>query len=241
MKGAGTKQNRIWSKDFIALIIGNLTSAVVFYFLMTSIAVYAQVRFGANHRTAGFAVSAFLFGALLSRLAIGRYMDRIGRRRLLLVGLSAHLALMLLYPLAGSIAMLIVIRVLHGAAFGINSTVYLAAALASLPEHRKGEGNGYFSLGIAVATAIGPFFALFLVQRFSYTALFAGCAFFAALSLVAGLSAHIVEAEGDGHGLAGELGHDGDGVGLGVDGVGRGLAGGLEDDEGGAAGRGKGE
>lgn len=68
--------------------------------------------------------------------------------------------------------MIIAGRLLHGIGMGFLAPVSLALASDALPESRIASGIGVFSLGQAIATAIGPMLGLELVQAYGYSAVF---------------------------------------------------------------------
>ncbi len=45
--------------------------------------------------------------------------------------------------------------------------------MALIPKHRRGEGTGYYGVANSMVLAIGPLLAVYLVEHFSYNALFA--------------------------------------------------------------------
>ncbi|MFZ2259372.1 MAG: MFS transporter, partial [Luteococcus japonicus] len=51
---------------------------------------------------------------------------------------------------------LLVLRFAHGVAFGVAATGIAGAVLARVPVHRRGEGSGWFTFGLAVASGLGP-------------------------------------------------------------------------------------
>ncbi|SHH55759.1 Predicted arabinose efflux permease, MFS family [Sporobacter termitidis DSM 10068] len=73
---------------------------------------------------------------------------------------------------------------MHGAAFGVVHSALSTVVVDLIPPDRRGEGIGFFSLNFTVATALGPLAGMFIVQHFTYTALFAVCAAAALLSLL---------------------------------------------------------
>ena len=111
-------QEKLWSRNFVLAIGTNLFIYLVFYLLMTSMALYAAQRFLASEAAAGFASSAFIVGALVSRFFAGPLIDNVGRRRILLISLAAFVAVSLLYIPAGSLSLLLALRLVHGVAFG---------------------------------------------------------------------------------------------------------------------------
>ncbi|OCA85819.1 multidrug MFS transporter [Bacillus sp. FJAT-27225] len=187
------QQQKIWTKDFIVLIASNFFVSITFYLLMTSMALYAVKTFNSSQSSAGLAASIFIIGAVFSRLIGGKYVDVIGRKKMLYSGLVLFLISSILYFSVESLGLLFVIRFVHGLAFGVVSTVLATAAMDSLPHARRGEGNGYYSLSSAAATAIGPFLALFLFANYGYNAIFWAGVIFSALALGSALLGHVKE------------------------------------------------
>lgn len=190
MKDAGTGgSHRLWSRDFVLATVVNALVMTIFYLLMTTMAVYAIRQFQAEAVWAGLASSMFIIGAVVTRLA-GGIVDAVGPRRTLLVGLVVFIAMSLAYLEADSLALLLSVRFIHGAAFGMVSTAATALAQASIPPLRRGEGTGYFAMSIPFASGIGPALALWLIDRWDYEALFLVCAAVSTAALVAAFLLH---------------------------------------------------
>ena len=143
-----------------------------FYLLATSVTVYALEEFQASASGAGFASSIFVLGAFISQLLAGRYVESYGRRKLLLGGLTVFFLTSLLYFPANSLALTMIVRLLHGLAFGVVGTANITAAMDLVPPHRRGEGSGYFSLSNATAAAVGPFLSLFILRHADFDFIF---------------------------------------------------------------------
>ncbi|UNK45593.1 MFS transporter [Arthrobacter sulfonylureivorans] len=169
-------QEKLWSRNLVLAIGTNLFIYIVFYLLMTSMALYAAQRFLASDAGAGFASSAFIVGALVSRFFAGPLIDNVGRRRILLISLAAFVAASLLYIPAGSLPLLLALRLVHGVAFGLANTAVTAGAQALIPPTRRSEGTGYFAVSTTLATAIGPLMAVLLVVDGNYDRVFLFCA-----------------------------------------------------------------
>ena len=76
-------KSKLWTKDFIIAFTANFFIALVFYLLMTTLTVYAVTQFNAAQSKAGLASSIFIIGASFSRLFAGKYIEVIGRKKLL--------------------------------------------------------------------------------------------------------------------------------------------------------------
>ncbi len=78
---------KLWTKDFIIVSIVNFLVTLVFYLLIVIIGVYAVNEFDATTSQVGLVTGIFIIGALLGRLFIGRFIESIGRKRTLYIGL----------------------------------------------------------------------------------------------------------------------------------------------------------
>ncbi|GAA1185271.1 MFS transporter [Nesterenkonia xinjiangensis] len=183
----GMEQPRLFTKDFLLAIVVNVILALVFYMLITGMAVYAVEEFQAGQTAAGFAASAFVIGALASRFAAGKYVDFLGRRRTILVCLFVYVLAGLAYLWVDSYEALIALRVIHGISFGFGQTALNAAVFALIPAGRRGEGAGYYMLAVALPPAIGPMLTLQLTQHLGFWAMFVCTSVISVIGLVAAL------------------------------------------------------
>lgn len=179
--------SRLWGRDFILASLTNLFLAMVFYLLVTAMALYAVDRFQASDAMSGLAVGAYVLGAVFSRLVIGPAMDSLGRRRILILALIAFLLASTLYLLANTLTLLIAVRFVHGMAFGAAATVLAASVIGLIPAHRRSEGTGWFGTSTTAGSAFGPLLAFQLTDAFGFDSLFLACTAFSVLGLLAGL------------------------------------------------------
>jgi predicted MFS family arabinose efflux permease len=184
MSKVGVMNNpRLWTKDFALITLSNIFIALNLYLLIVSISPYAMAKFHSSPSQAGLATGIFMIGILIARLFTGKWIERIGRAKVLKTGLFLSLITSSLYFAVASIGNLLVVRLLHGAALGIASTGAATIAAYIIPRERRGEGLAYFMLGVTLATAIGPFIAMFLSRHGNFTMVFIACTISAALSL----------------------------------------------------------
>lgn len=177
-------KEKIMTGGFVLDAAISFCSSLNYFILLINITGYSTLEFGADPAEGGLAAGIYVIGGLLSRILIGKYTELIGRRRLLLASLTLALVMSAAYFFVTSMAMLYVVRLVHGIAYGLanNCTFDIAAKL--VPFSRRGEGLGYFSLGSTVACAIGPLVGMHLGNSGDYGAMFAvGCAIYA-LALV---------------------------------------------------------
>ncbi|MCW4385688.1 MFS transporter [Salinibacterium sp. SYSU T00001] len=189
------QNNRIWSRDFTLALVINFALASVFYLLMTTMALYAVERFGAGDSLAGLAAGAYVLGAVVARLLASKYLDFVGRKRMIVICLSAFVVLSLLYLVTTSLAGLIVLRLVHGMAFGAASTAVASSAISLVPTAKRGEGTGYFSISATLAVGVGPLIGTLLIEGVGFEGLFWASTIASILGLAAALALRPPERE----------------------------------------------
>jgi MFS family permease len=176
---------KLWTKDFIVGIGLNLSMSMVFYLLMTSMAGYAVARFSAGEAAAGFASSSFVVGAVVARVLTGKYLDFIGRRRLLIITMAVSVLASLTYMAANDLTLLLILRIVHGIAFGAGNTAIMTAIQSIIPASRRGEGTGYFGTATTLSTALGPYLGVVIPREFDFAMLFIASAIMSVIALIA--------------------------------------------------------
>lgn len=133
--------------------------------------------------TASWLITANLVAGAVSAPVLGRLGDMFGKRRMLLVALGLVGAGSLLGALAPGIELLLVARVLQGAAFGV---IALGMSLMRdvLPADRVGSGVGLMSSSLGFGGAIGLPITGVVAQFASWRWLFAGAAVLGVLQIL---------------------------------------------------------
>lgn len=167
---------KLWTRDFIVGSAINFLLMANYFVLMVVMADYAMNELGANAALSGLTASIFIVGALFARLLCGGWMDRVGRRRMLAIGIIGEVAFSFAYFAGLSLIPLMAVRIMHGLSYGIASTAIGTIVTAIIPNERKGEGVGYFMLSNTLGTAIGPFLGIALVSGIGIYAAFVACA-----------------------------------------------------------------
>ncbi len=187
-------QPKLWTKDFIVAALLNFLLVLVFYLLVVVIGHYATTELNATVSQAGLAVGMFVVGVLAGRLAIGQYIDKLGRKRSMTVGLFMSIITCLMYFVEAGITYLIVVRFLHGLAVGFAATATATVVAYLIPTSRRGEGVGYFSMSTSLSTAIGPFIGIFLTQHAHFSAVLVVCSVLSTVSLAVSFLLTVPEA-----------------------------------------------
>ncbi|MBT2756933.1 MFS transporter [Mesobacillus foraminis] len=167
------KKEPLWTKNFIIVSLINFLVILIFYQLMVTIAEYAVEEYHTATSTAGLVSSIFIIGSLIGRLITGRGIVSLGSKKTFKIGLVLFTLTTLAYFIANNLAVLIGLRLLHGISSGVISTATGTVIAQIIPASRRGEGIGYYSMSAVLATAIGPFIGILLLQTFEqFSAIF---------------------------------------------------------------------
>ncbi|WP_271398559.1 MFS transporter [Salinicoccus roseus] len=183
-----TYKERLWTKDFLFTSVANLILMLSLYLLLVTMATYAMDTYDASVSMGGFVSSIFIIGALFGRLYGGKQIAVVGNKKMLLIGTVSVLVATSLYFLPLGLYPLMVLRFLHGLAMGLATTATSTIVSQIIPTSRSGEGIGYFSMSVVMATAIGPLIGVMLLTQFGFNSIFLFSLIMAALSLVLSLS-----------------------------------------------------
>lgn len=186
--------SRIWTKSFIAVSMSNFFIFLSFYMLSTALPLYVKDTLHGSQQQMGLVITLWSVGTVLMRLFAGSWADRFGKKRLSVLSLFIFLIASVAYFGVSGIVFLLILRIVHGASYGVGATSTSALASDIIPNSRKGEGIGYFSMFMSIAMVIGPAFGLYLIHSFDPSVLFASSVVVAVLAL---LSAGIVRQKGN--------------------------------------------
>lgn len=169
--GREAGEQRIWSKDFILVMVIATLASTAITTQMGTLPLYVA-SLGGSTAVSGAIVGILGISALIFRFPTGVLLDRYGRRVLLIVGLAILLVDFSLLNVFRTLLMLFCLRFLQGIGNGIQTTSTSTLAADLIPPGRLQTGLGYFSLAQVVPSAIGPLIGLSVVEHFGYRMLF---------------------------------------------------------------------
>lgn len=187
---------RIWTKDFILVVLVNLLIFTVFYSYITVLPVFVLDGMNGTESQAGFVTSSFLLAAIIMRPLSGVIIDRFGQKKMAVISVILFTLSAFLYLFIEHFYLLLVLRFFQGIWFSIITTVTGAIAANLIPPKRRGEGLGYFVMSMNLAVVIGPFIGLNLIGTLSFSALFLLFSFFAVISIFCCLPMKVKEVKG---------------------------------------------
>lgn len=167
--------NTIFSRNFVAVSLINLIMMSAYYMLMVTITSYSLTELKASHSVAGLITGSMVLGLLAGRFVSGKLISILNFKTLLFLGIGEYLVFMGCYFLAATPEQLLVVRFLSGFGVGLVSTVTGTIVAHILPHDLMGTGISYYSLSTILATALGPFLGLFMMQGHTFDLLFLFC------------------------------------------------------------------
>ncbi|MCY6959801.1 MFS transporter [Clostridium brassicae] len=157
-------KEKLWNRYFILALIITIGVNLTCNLLLSTISIYAKKITGTD-TYAGIMTGAFTLAALIIRLFAGKLLDKLGRKKILILGVVITALSTIAYAFTNEISLLVIFRVIQGFGFGISSTAVATIVTDVTPQSRMLEGIGYSGVGITITTAIGPSMALNIVGK----------------------------------------------------------------------------
>jgi MFS family permease len=147
---------------YIVIIVGFLDN----FTQLPIISPYAKALGGSSFWI-GLVVSLYSLSNMLGNVIAGRWIDSRGSKRIMIVGLAVAGCSLVLYPLAGSVQQLAVIRFLHGLGGGLLVPAAFAFLSDRLKERGRGQAMAWSGAAIGIAAIVGPAYGGIFSQRLS--------------------------------------------------------------------------
>ena len=163
-------KQKLWTKNYVLLLLGNLLLYQGILMLIPSFPVYMK-QIGGNDLQASLPFAVFSISALIVRALSGNAADTLGRRPLLLAGLLILILFNSSYFFVSTIGVILVLRFCQGIGWGMVSTTFATIMSDIVPANRRGEGTGYFALSIILATSLATIAGIEIMKHYDFTTL----------------------------------------------------------------------
>ncbi|MBS7807983.1 MFS transporter [Variovorax sp. PCZ-1] len=140
--------------------------------------------FGISDTQFGLLVSAYTFSAGASGLAAAFYVDRFGRKKLLLILYSLFALATLACGLAPTYESLMAARVAAGVFGGVLSALSQTIVGDVIPQERRGQAMGVVMSAFSISTVAGVPLGLFLAAHFNWHVPFLAIAAFSGVLVI---------------------------------------------------------
>ena len=155
MTGVAPRE-RLLTAPFLALSASVLAFFVASGLFLPSTPRYTANQLGGDAFAVGLVVGSFSLSSIILRPFAGRWADRRGRRIMLVIGAALQVVAAAGHLAATTVPLMIVMRLLLGAAEAVYFVAAIAAATDLAPEDRRGEAISLMSTSLYLGVAIGP-------------------------------------------------------------------------------------
>ena len=165
-------KDKLLSPGFCYILTANFLLFFAFYLILPILPFYLQEQFMTDKSMIGFILSCYTIACLCIRPFSGYLLDTFSRRPLYLLAYGIFMVIFAGYMVASLLSIFIVLRILHGFAFGMVTVSGNTIVIDILPSSRRGEGLGYYGMANNLAMSFGPMAGLFMHESCSYEVIF---------------------------------------------------------------------
>lgn len=176
----GEIKNKLWSRNYIFALLSNLFMYLGFYLLVPTLPTYAK-QIGGTSFEASLVVSVFSITGLICRFGADAACKKMGKKLVIFLGLCILALTTFSYmfiPVIGVIGF----RAIQGIGWGTASTAVAAVFSEIVPEKRRGEGMGYYSLSMIVSMSVATVVAIMVMNKYSFNSIAVLSMIFVAIS-----------------------------------------------------------
>ena len=177
-----SKTTSFFTFQFFLLCTSNFLFSSSFNMMIPELPAYITKLGGADYK--GLIISLFTLMAGISRPFSGKLTDTIGRVPVMIFGSLVCVICSFSYTLLATVAAFLFLRFLHGFSTGFKPTATSAYASDAVHESRRAEALGAIAMGYTIGQSVGPIIGSYLVDHFSYNAMFYASSAFAMGSVV---------------------------------------------------------
>lgn len=155
-------KERLLTRSFIGILAANFLLYFGFWLLVPVLPFYLSETYSCQEAAIGSILSCYTLSALCTRPFMGYFYDGFPRKPIYIAAYLLFTVVFAGYILSGMLLIFILLRIVHGIAFGTVTVGGNTLVIDITPSSRRGEALGYYGLTNNVAMSIGPMTGLFL-------------------------------------------------------------------------------
>ncbi len=166
-----------WLRNFI--VIGALLSPLFATWGSSTISSFVPLyakEFGIATTSIGIMITALYLGSALFRIPSGMISDRIGRRPVIISGLTTCAVAVFLVPLFTTFYTLSAVTILFGLGMGLTVPAGFALLADAIPARSRGLAMGFANSFLQAGLALGATSMGFVLEGHGFTLMFQSCA-----------------------------------------------------------------
>ncbi len=165
-------KDKLVTPSYCAILTANFLLFFAFYLILPILPFYLTEVFNTDNATVGLVLSSYTLAALCIRPFSGYLLDAFSRKPLYLISYFLFTSIFVGYVLAGLLSLFIMLRVVHGLAFGMVTVAGNTIVIDITPSSRRGEAIGFYGLMNNLAMSFGPMAGLLLHSHFDFNTIF---------------------------------------------------------------------
>lgn len=165
-------KEKLVTPSYCFILAANFLLFFAFYLILPILPFYLTEVFNVGNAAVGVILSCYTLAALCIRPFCGYLLDTLARKPLYLIAYFVFIAIFAGYILAGVLSLFIMLRVIHGFAFGMVTVAGNTIVIDISPSSRRGEAIGYYGLMNNMAMSFGPMVGLFMHDTCSFELIF---------------------------------------------------------------------
>lgn len=165
--------HKLFTGSYICILAANFLLYFGFWLLIPVLPFYLKESFQCPESTIGFVLCAYTVSALCTRPFMGYLYDGFPRKPIYLLAYLIFMLIFAGYVGTENMILFIVLRILHGVAFGTVTVGGNTLVIDITPSQRRGTALGFYGLTNNIAMSIGPMTGLLLHDhQVSFEAIF---------------------------------------------------------------------
>lgn len=165
-------KDRLFTPSYICILAANFLLFFGFWLLVPVLPFYLKETYSCPTSVIGLVLCCYTISALCIRPFSGYIMDKFQRKPIYILCYTVCVSMFAGYLVAASLAWFVLLRAIHGLAFGGVTVGGNTLCVDIMPSSRRGEGLGYYGLANNIAMALGPMTGLFMHDHVSYVTIF---------------------------------------------------------------------
>ncbi|KAA6349034.1 Tetracycline resistance protein class B [termite gut metagenome] len=165
-------KDKLITDNFCFILVANFLLFFGFYLILPVLPFYLKEMFNVNNGTVGVVLSCYTIAALCIRPFSGYLLDTFSRKPLYLLTYCIFAIVFAGYSVAAYLIAFVILRIMHGFAFGMVTVAGNTIVIDITPSSRRGEAIGYYGLTNNIAMSIGPMAGLFMHGFYSMNTIF---------------------------------------------------------------------
>lgn len=177
------KKETIWSKNYIMVLLCVMFAAFT-HMAFTAIIPVHVLECGGSTALAGWMTTGLTVACVITRVLFGPLIDRLGRKKIFVLGAVLFTVNTLAYCFVDSLSGLFVLRILNGISQGIYFSVPATIIADVTPKNRLVDAMGFFGVASALTSAVAPSVGLWLYEQFGVDTFYIACTATAFVAMV---------------------------------------------------------